>query len=95
MKIIGDQRLTGVVRNTSRTSSSPARKVSNQGTDRVNLSDSKEEIGKLKTMMQQIPDNSIEKLPHIRQLIDNSTYHAEARDVAEKILDHWKVFNGR
>ena len=95
MKITSGQRSTGVIHNKSNTSALPARNATNPGTDRVELSGSKEEITKLTTMMQQIPDNSIEKIPQISQQIDDGTYHAESRDVAEKILDRWKDFAGQ
>jgi anti-sigma28 factor (negative regulator of flagellin synthesis) len=94
MKITSGQRSTGVIHNKSNTSALPARNATNLDTDRVELSGGKEEIKKLTTMMQQIPDNSINKIPQISQQLDAGIYHAEARDVAEKILDRWKDFTG-
>ena len=93
MKITSGQRSTGTIPTKSSTSTNLARKTTNLGPDRVELSGGKDEIKKLAAMMQQIPDNSIEKIPQLRQQLDNGTYHAEARDVAVKILDHWKGFN--
>lgn len=95
MKINRDQRLTGVTRNKSGITSKTARKAINQGTDQVELSRTKDEVSKLKTIMQQIPDIGTEKIPQLRQQIDDGTYHVDAKDVAEKMLNHWNDFNGR
>lgn len=91
MKITSDQRSSGVIHSKSNTSAHSARKATNLGPDRVELSGGKEEINKLTMMMQHIPDNSIEKIPQLRQQIDDGSYHAEAR----KILDRWRDYNGQ
>lgn len=95
MKITSSQLSTGVIPSKSGISANLTRKTTNPGSDRVELSGGKVEINKLTTMMQQIQDNSIEKVPQLRQQISDGTYHAEARDVAKKILDRWKDFNGQ
>jgi flagellar biosynthesis anti-sigma factor FlgM len=92
MKISNSSQMTGVVRNKSGASANPAAKATTQGTDRVALSGGADEVNTLNTMMQQIPDATVGKIPELRQLIGDGTYHAPSRDVAEKMLDRWKDF---
>ncbi len=84
--------MTGVVQGKSGSSPQSTGKAAGQSADRVALSGGNEEIGKLSAMMQQIPDNSVRKVPHLRETISDGTYHAESRDVAEKVLDRWHDF---
>lgn len=92
MKISNGQRMPGVVPGKSGSSPHTAGKTVGQSSDRVALSGSNEEIGRLSAMMQQIPDKSIEKVPQLTQLVGDGAYHAQSRDVAEKMLDRWKDF---
>ncbi len=96
MKIYSDQRLPSVLLNTnSGASPAPAKKSRSQGADRVDVSNSKGEVARLKTMLSSSTDSNVEKIPRIRQQIDDGTYHVAASDVAVKILDRWKDFTGR
>ena len=92
MKITSGQRIAGVVQGKSGSSAHPAGKTVSQSADRVAISGGNEEIGKLSAMMQQIPDDAIQKVPQLRATIGDGTYHAESRDVAEKVLDRWHDF---
>jgi flagellar biosynthesis anti-sigma factor FlgM len=92
MKISNDQRMTGVVKGKSGAVAQPAGKAVSQSPDRVALSGGNEEIGRLSALMQQIPDNSTQMVPQLKQLIGDGTYHAESRDVAERMLDRWQDF---
>ena len=92
MKINNTQRLPGVITTSSNSVTDTARKADSRRTDRVEISGSKDEISKLKTLISQVPDPSIEKIPQIRQQLDKGIYHVEARLVAEKMLDRWKDF---
>ena len=94
MKINSTQRLPGVINPTASTVAGSTRKADSRGTDRVEISGRNDEISTLKTMISQVPDPSLEKIPQIKQQLDNGTYHVEARVVAEKMLDRWKDFTG-
>ena len=95
MKITSAQRFPGVITTTnSGTAVGTPRKTNATGSDRVEISSSNQEINKFKTMLQQVSDSSIEKIPQIKQQLDGGTYHVEARVVAEKMLDRWKDFTG-
>ncbi len=87
--------MTGVIQGKSSATATPAGKVASQRPDQVALSGGNEEIGRLNVMMQHIPDNSSEKIPVLKQLINEGAYQPEARDVAEKMLDRWKDFTPR
>jgi flagellar biosynthesis anti-sigma factor FlgM len=76
------------------TAAGSARKTNATGADRVEMSSSNQEINKFKTMLQQVSDTSIEKIPQIKQQLNGGTYHVEAREVAEKMLNRWKDFTG-
>jgi len=97
MKIYSDQRLPAVILNNNNGSSPSSTKKTggNQRSDRVDLSSNKGEVDKIKTMMSQVSDSSVDKIPKIRQQIDDGTYHVPAADVAVKMLDRWKDFTGR
>ena len=95
MKITGAQRFPGGITTTNGgTAAGTTRKTNATGSDRVEISRNNQEINKLKTMLQQVSDPSIEKIPQIKQQLDGGTYHVEARVVAEKMLDRWKDFAG-
>jgi flagellar biosynthesis anti-sigma factor FlgM len=92
MKITSTQRLPEVITTLNGTATGSAKKATPRVSDRVELTGSNQEINKLKTILQQVPDPSIAKIPQIKQQLDDSTYHVEAKAVAEKMLDRWKDF---
>ncbi len=94
MKIYSDQRLATVILNNNNgvTPGTP-KKTRAQGGDRVDVSSSKGEVAKLKSMMPQGTDNNVDKIPQIKQMIDDGTYHVAAADVAVRMLDRWKDFS--
>ena len=92
MKINSAGRLGGVVPNKSGTASSAAKTVSSSGKDRVDISGRSGEVSMLKGLVAQDAAGGVDKVPQLRQLIDSGTYHVEAKDVALKMLDHWKDF---
>ncbi len=95
MKIKNDPRLPGVLRTKSGASSSSTSKSTSSASDRVNISRSRDDVGQIKSMLQQIPESgSSEKVPQIKQQIDDGSYHVESRVVAEKMLNYWSGFNG-
>ena len=94
MKIYSDQRLPSVILNTNNgvTPGTP-KKTRSQGGDRVDVSTSKGDVAKLKSMMSQGTDSSVDKIPQIKQMINDGTYHVAASDVAVKMLDRWRDFS--
>jgi flagellar biosynthesis anti-sigma factor FlgM len=96
MKIYSDQRLPSVLLNTNNgTAPATTKKTRSQGGDRVDVSSSKGEVAKLKSMMSQGTDSNVDKIPKIRQMIDDGTYHVAAADIAVKMLDRWKDFTSQ
>ncbi len=96
MKIYSDSRLPSVILNsTSNNGVAPGttKKTRSQGSDRVDVSTSKGDVAKLKSMIPQGTDTNVDKIPKLKQMINDGTYHVAAADVAVSILDRWRDFS--
>jgi len=54
--------------------------------DKVNLSEQAKEISRLKTMMNQLPDERTEEVEAIKKAIEAGRYDLDSLKIAEKIL---------
>lgn len=101
MRIDNDQALSTVnqMRNESVEKKESAGKKagasSAAGMDRVVLSVRKEEIEQLKLVMKDVSDVRLDKIARLRQEIAEGSYKVEGAEVAEKMLESWRGFNGR
>ena len=59
-----------------------------QGSDRVELSGNNARIGRLKTMMKQLPDSRQGKVTQLRQQIADGSYQVSSAVIAGKMLDN-------
>ncbi len=66
-----------------------------QGVDRVEFSSRRVEVERLKKTLQDSPDVPSGKVAQLRMQIAAGTYQVNGAEVAKKMLQSWREFNGR
>ena len=55
--------------------------------DKVELSSSSRDVQKMKEILAQTPEMRMEMIESLKQQIDAGTYHVDARDIADKMME--------